>query len=102
MTAAVGFQQFKKVGGLAAAAIGKYDDAETFFRDALEEAERIPIKLDQPEVRRWYAKMLIDRDEPGGREKAHELLDEAIDGYRTLGMPRHVEMAEELGGLLKR
>lgn len=93
---AVGFQQFKKVGGLAAAAIGKYDEAETFFRDALEEAERIPIKLEQPEVRRWYAKMLIDRDGPGDREKARELLEEAIDGYRTLGMPRHLEMAKEL------
>jgi len=46
--------------------------------------------------------MLIDRDDPGDHEKARALLDEAIDGYRTLGMPRHLEMAEELGGLLKR
>ena len=97
-----GFQQFKKVGGLAAAAIGKYDEAETFFLDALEEAERIPIKLEQPEVRRWYAKMLIDRDGPGDREKTRELLEEAIDGYRTLGMPRHLEMAEALLELLIR
>jgi len=92
----VGFQQFKKVGGLAAAAIGKYDEAETFFRDALEEAERIPIKLEQPEVRRWYAKMLMDRNGPGDSANARELLEEAIDGYRTLGMPRHLEMAKEL------
>ncbi|GMR24034.1 MAG: hypothetical protein BMS9Abin37_2523 [Acidobacteriota bacterium] len=92
----VGFQQSKKVGGLAAAAIGNYDESETFFRDALEEAERIPIKLEQPEVRRWYAKMLTDRAAPGDRENARELLDEAIDGYRTLGMPRHLEMAQEL------
>jgi hypothetical protein len=33
---------------------------------------------------------------PGDRENARELLDEAIDGYRTLGMPRHLEMAKEL------
>ena len=102
VTSFVGFQQFKKVGGLAAAAIGKYDEAETFFREALDEAERIPIKLEQPEVRRWYAKMLIERNGPGDTEKARELLDEAIDGYRTFGMPRHLEMAEELVGLLKR
>jgi tetratricopeptide (TPR) repeat protein len=91
-----GFQQFKKAAGLAAAAIGKYDEAETFFRDALEEAERLPIKLEQPEVRRWYAKMLMDRNGPGDHVKARELLEEAIDGYRTLGMPRHLEMAKEL------
>jgi hypothetical protein len=76
--------------------VGKYDEAETFFGAALEEAERIPIKLEQPEVRRWYAKMLIDRNGPGDHVKARELLEEAIDGYRTLGMPRHLEMAKEL------
>ncbi|MEE9570333.1 MAG: tetratricopeptide repeat protein, partial [Gammaproteobacteria bacterium] len=91
-----GFQQFKKAAGIAAAAIGEYDEADAFFRDALEEAERLPIKLEQPEVRRWYAKMLMDRNGPGDHVKARELLEEAIDGYRTLGMPRHLEMAKEL------
>jgi tetratricopeptide (TPR) repeat protein len=91
-----GFQQFKKVGGLAAAGIGKYDEAESFFRNALEEAERIPIKLEQPEIRRWYAKMLIERNAAGDRDKARELIEEAIDEYRSLGMPRHLEMAKEL------
>jgi hypothetical protein len=65
--------------------VGKYDEAETFFGAALEEAERIPIKLEQPEVRRWYAKMLIDRNGPGDHVKARELLEEAID----VPNPRH-------------
>ena len=56
----------------------------------------IPHRLQQPEVRRWYARMLIERDESGDRDKARQLLGEAIDGYRALGMPRHLEMAEEL------
>ena len=30
------------------------------------------------------------------RDKARQLLNEAIDGYRTIGMPRHLEMAKEL------
>ena len=33
---------------------------------------------------------------PGDREKARELLTEAIDLYREIGMPKHLEMAEEL------
>ena len=37
--------------------------------------------------------MLLDRNEPGDREKARGLLTEAIDLY---GMPKHLEMAEEL------
>jgi len=52
--------------------------------------------LAQPETRRWYARMLIDRDAPGDRDKARELLTEAIEMYRRVGMPRHVEIAEAL------
>jgi hypothetical protein len=40
--------------------------------------------------------MLIDRDAPGDRDKARQLLSEAIESYRRLGMPKHVEMAEAL------
>jgi hypothetical protein len=62
----------------------------------------------QPEVRRWYARMLIDRGGPGDpstgsgrdREKARELLTEAVAMYRRIRMPKHVEMAEELLGQL--
>jgi tetratricopeptide (TPR) repeat protein/predicted Ser/Thr protein kinase len=91
-----GFQQFKKAAAIAAAAIGEYVEAEAFFSDALDEVERIPIKLEQPEVRRWFAKMLIARNASGDRPRARELLEEAIDAYRALGMPRHLEMAKEL------
>ena len=48
--------------------------------------------------REAYARMLLDRDAPGDREKARELLTEAIAMYRGIGMPRHVEMAEALLG----
>ena len=52
--------------------------------------------LAQPETRRWYAWMLLDRDGPGDREKARTLLSEAIAMYRQIGMPKHVEMAETM------
>ena len=38
--------------------------------------------------------MLIDRDDPGDRDKARDLLTEAIEDYRRIGMPKHVEIAE--------
>ncbi len=56
----------------------------------------LPIVIAQPEVRRWYARMLIDRDATGERDKARELLTEAIAMYRKIGMPKHVEMAEAM------
>ncbi len=40
--------------------------------------------------------MLIDRDATGERDKARELLTEAIAMYRKIGMPKHVEMAEAM------
>jgi len=40
--------------------------------------------------------MLLDRNRPGDREKARELLTEAIAMYRQIGMPKHVGMAEAL------
>jgi len=36
-------------------------------------------------VRRWYACMLIERNAPGDKEKARELLNEAIAMYREIG-----------------
>ena len=68
------------------------------LRTALRQAHELPHKLEQPEVRRWYARMLLDRDAPGDREKARELLTEAIAMYRAIGMPRHVELAAEMLG----
>ena len=49
-------------------------------------------------MRRWYAQMLLDRNAAGDRDKARTLLGEAVDQYRTIGMPKHLAMAE---GMLK-
>ena len=84
------------VAGMAAAAGGQWEKAEEHYETALRQAHALPVVIAQPEVRRWYARMLIDRDGPGDREKARQLLTEAIAMYHQLGMPKHVEMAETL------
>jgi tetratricopeptide (TPR) repeat protein len=81
------------VAGMAASAGGQWDKAEQHYRTALRQAHELPVVMEQPEVRRWYARMLIDRDAPGDREKARELLTEAVAMYRRIGMPKHQEMA---------
>jgi class 3 adenylate cyclase/tetratricopeptide (TPR) repeat protein len=90
------YRLFQTVAGMAAAAGGQWEKAEEHYQTALRQAHEIPVVIEQPEVRRWYASMLIDRDAPGDREKARELLTEAIGMYRRIGMPKHVEMAEAL------
>ena len=88
------------VAGIAAAAGRQWEKAEEHFETALRQAHEVPAVLAQPETRRWYARMLIDRDSPGDRDKARQLLEEAIAMYRRIGMPKHVDVAEGmLGGL---
>ena len=81
--------------GIAATAGEQWDAAEQHFETGLRQAHDIPSIIDQPTARRWYAWMLLDRDAPGDREKARTLLEEAIEMYGTIGMPKHVEMAEK-------
>jgi class 3 adenylate cyclase/tetratricopeptide (TPR) repeat protein len=90
----------QSLAGMAAAAGGQWEKAEEHYETALRQAHELPHVVEQPEVRRWYARMLIDRNLPGDRDKARELLTEAIAMYRQIGMPKHVEMAEEMLGEL--
>ena len=83
---------------MAAAAGKQWEVAEEHYQTALRQAHKLPVVIEQPEVRRWYARMLIDRNAPGDRDKAWRLLTEAIAMYRRIGMPKHVEMAEALLG----
>ena len=88
--------------GISAACGEQWDVAERHFQIALEQAHEMPVRSEQPEVRRWYARMLLDRRQPGDEDRARELLDEAIVMYEEIGMPRHLEMAREiLQGLSK-
>jgi tetratricopeptide (TPR) repeat protein len=92
------FGPIETVAGMAAAAGRQWEKAEEHFRTTLRQAHELPHMIEQPEIRRWYARMLLDRDSPGDRDKARELLTEAVAMYREIGMPKHVEMAEALLG----
>jgi hypothetical protein len=70
--------------------------AETHYQTALRQADEIPFVSEQAEARYWYARMLVDRDSPGDRVRAGELLNSAIKVYKKIGMPWHVERAERL------
>jgi tetratricopeptide (TPR) repeat protein len=82
--------------GISAAAGGLWEKAEEHYQTALHQAHEIPYRIEQPEVRRWYARMLAERNATGDKKKARGLLEEAILMYREIVMPRHVEIAEEL------
>ena len=89
---------WQMLAGVAAASRQRWDAAQEHYETALTQAHDLPHKIAQPEVRRWYAQMLLDRNAAGDRDKARTLLGEAIDQYRTIAMPKHLAMAE---GMLK-
>ncbi len=82
--------------GIAAACGSDWTAAEQHFQAALRQAHEIPYKIAQPEARRWYAWMLSERNAPGDNDRARTLLGQATEMYRTIGMPKHVELAEHI------
>ncbi len=92
------FRLTQTIAGIAAAAARQWEAAEDHFRIAMQQAEAFPQRLEQAEVRRFHAMMLLDRAGPGDPEKAQTLLREALESYTQIGMPRHIEMAQALLG----
>ena len=90
------FELIQKTAGIAAACGGRWQEAQHHFETALRQAHELPHKIAQPEVRRWYAQMLLDRNASGDCDKARTMLGEAVDMYQQIGMPRHIEMAKEM------
>jgi class 3 adenylate cyclase len=79
--------------GLLAATMSRWEDAERHFKDALETNARMGTRPWVARTQHDYAGMLLARDEPGDRERAVELLTQALDTAQELGMKALVERA---------
>ena len=82
--------------GISAACAGDWERAEEHYRDALQRANELPMRLEGIDAHRFYARMLHSRGAAGDREKARAMVAHAIDGYEALGMPRHVLLARSV------
>jgi len=74
----------------------RWEEAEDHYRAALEVAEVLPSRIEHADACRLHACMLLDRDEPGDRERAQTLLSKAGDAYRASGMPRYEALTSTL------
>jgi hypothetical protein len=88
----------QRTAGMAAAAAGLHEPAERHFQQALSQAWELPHMMERSGVRYSYARYLIDRGGSGDLELARTFLEEAAAGYRSIGMPRHLAMVEDLLG----
>ncbi len=94
----VEYELWDAAAGIAAGRAGRWERAVEYFETALRLAHDLPHRIGQPEVRRWYAEMLLRRGEPGDHDKARGLLTEAIAMYRKIGMPWHADLAARMLG----
>jgi class 3 adenylate cyclase/tetratricopeptide (TPR) repeat protein len=84
--------------GVAAAAAGRWDDAERWFGEALDRALRTANEVEAADVRRLHARVLLDRGRPEDADRAEALLRRACETYRAFGMPGYVTEVESLLG----
>jgi hypothetical protein len=82
--------------GVAAAAAGRWEAAERHFAEAELHANHMNNRLEQTELRRLRARMLLDRSGPGDRARATELLEQAHIDYRTFEMPTYAAATERM------
>jgi tetratricopeptide (TPR) repeat protein len=80
--------------GIAAAAGGHWALAEEHFERALRLAHQVPHVPEQADARYWYAWMLTARGREGDREKARELLQQAMPIYERAGQKRRLRWCE--------
>jgi class 3 adenylate cyclase/tetratricopeptide (TPR) repeat protein len=81
---------------MAATAGGSWEAAERHFAEAELDAKRMNNRLEETDLRRLRARMLIDRDRTGDRARAAELLGEALTSYRRFGMPSYTADTERM------
>jgi class 3 adenylate cyclase len=72
--------------GILATTMHKWEEAARHFEDALEMNERMGSRPWVAHTRHDHARMLLFRDAPGDRKRAQELLEQALDTARELGI----------------
>jgi hypothetical protein len=86
----------QRTAGIAATASHRWEEAETHFLTALRQAESLPHRPELAHTRRFYGQMLRDRNGPGDRKQAEDILRQAAEDYDGIGMSWHRELAASL------
>jgi tetratricopeptide (TPR) repeat protein len=72
--------------GLLASTLARWEDAERHFEEAIATNERIGARPWLAHTQEDYARMLLGRGQSSDQERAAELLEQALESYRALGM----------------
>jgi tetratricopeptide (TPR) repeat protein len=82
--------------GILASAMARYEQATEHFERALAMNAQMGTRPWLAHTQHDYAAMLSARDDPGDRDRAGELIHEALASYRDLGIEPWEDKAGEL------
>ncbi len=83
---------------IAAAAAGDWQSADAHLATALWHSREIPFRSAEGDALRWHGKLLLDLGDAGEADRAHKMLGQALEIYRELKMPLHIELVEGMPG----
>ena len=72
--------------GVLAGLLGRFGDAEQHFEQALRMNEKMGARPSAAHTQHEHGRLLLKRNAPGDRERAHDLLSRARASYDELGM----------------
>jgi tetratricopeptide (TPR) repeat protein len=79
--------------GVLATLLGRFEDAEQHFEQALRMNEKMGARPSVAHTQHGHGRLLLTRNAPGDRERAHHLLARAQASYDQLGMAGDVANA---------
>ncbi|HEY5639578.1 MAG TPA: AAA family ATPase [Dehalococcoidia bacterium] len=82
--------------GMVATVLGRWDDAERHFQFSIEMSERGGLRPSLADARMKYGDMLLRRNDHRDREKARELLQQALEAAQEMGAARIAADCERL------
>jgi predicted ATPase len=82
--------------GILATTTGRSEEAAGHFQNAIAMTARMDARPWLAHAQHDYARMLLERDKPGDRESARDLLGGCVAAFRELGMDRWAEAAARL------
>ena len=95
------FISLDRILGLLAHTMGKLDNSQTHFEDAIAFCRESGFVTELAWSLHDYADMLLERDEPDDQKKATSMLDEALQISTDLGMRPIMERVLSKRDILK-
>ncbi|MDQ3986358.1 MAG: AAA family ATPase [Actinomycetota bacterium] len=84
---------YESVAGLAAAAGRQWDAAEEHFTRAMQLADNLDLQVERLDTLRFHGMALLEK---GDTERAKNMLESALAGYKSIGIPVYESFTEEL------